>query len=148
MKPLSGILCFSFFLLAGSLPCMAQIELVGIVKSVSGEVFLTSSQSTTRAIPNMQINQGDYIKTGTKSSIGLIFTDDSVVSLGPNSEMSIQSFLFNPVDQELSFVVRMVQGTFSFITGQIAKLAPSKVKLVTPDATLGVRGTKFLVKID
>ena len=148
MKTLSGILCFSFFLFAGSLQCMAQVDPVGIVKSVSGEVFLTSSQSTTRATPNMLINQGDSIKTGTKSSIGLIFTDDSVVSLGPNSEMSIQNFLFNPVDQELSFVVRLVQGTFSFITGQIAKLAPKNVKLLTPDATLGVRGTKLLVKID
>jgi hypothetical protein len=42
----------------------------------------------------------------------------------------------------------MIHGTFSFITGQIAKLAPEKVKFETPDATLGVRGTKVLVKID
>jgi hypothetical protein len=62
--------------------------------------------------------------------------------------MSIESFLFNPVNKELSFIARMIHGTFSFITGQIAKLAPERVTFETPDATLGVRGTKFLVKID
>lgn len=148
MKNLFGILCFIFFFLAGSSNSMAQTQDAGIIKSVSGEVFITSSQSSIQAVPNMRINQGDSIKTGAKGSIGLIFADDSVISLGPNSEISIQSFLFNPIHNELSFVARMVQGTFSFITGQIAKLAPSKVKLQTPDATLGVRGTKLLVKID
>ena len=67
---------------------------------------------------------------------------------GPNSEMSIESFLFNPADKQLSFITRLIRGTFSFISGQIAKLAPKKVILQTPDATLGVRGTKFLVKVD
>jgi len=127
---------------------MAKIESVGFIKSVSGEVLIVSSELSVRAVPNMKIMQGDSIATGAGSSVGLIFEDDTVVSIGPNSEIEIQSFMFNPVEKELSFVARMVKGTFSFITGQIAKLAPRNVKLETPDATLGVRGTKLLVKID
>lgn len=125
-----------------------QTESVGIVKAVSGDVFIISSQTSIRAVPNMRIIEGDFIQTGAKSSVGLIFEDDTVVALGPDSEIAIEHFLFNPVEKELSFVAKLVQGTFSFITGQIAKLAPKKVILETPDATLGVRGTKFLVKID
>ena len=71
-----------------------------------------------------------------------------MVSLGPASEINVANYLFNPADQELSFVTRLLRGTFSFITGQIAKLAPQNVKLETPNATLGVRGTKFVVKVD
>jgi hypothetical protein len=96
----------------------------------------------------MKIHQGDAIRTGATSSVGLIFDDDTVVSLGPHSELAIERFQFNPVDRELSFFARLLKGTFCFITGQIAKLAPNKVKFETPEATLGVRGTKFLVKID
>jgi len=148
MKAILGVLSIFSFLLMGSINCIAMIESVGFVKSVSGDVFIVSSNVSIRAVPNMKIIQGDSIKTGKKSNIGLIFEDDTVVSIGSNSQIEIQKFVFNPVERDLSFIVRMVKGTFSFITGQIAKLAPRKVKLETPDATLGVRGTKLLVKID
>ena len=152
LKPFYGILfsiLFSIsFVVSGSFNAYAQLDSAGIVKAVSGNVFITSAETTVIAVPNMKIIQGDFIRTGSNGSAGLIFEDDTVVALGPNSEMSIEDFLFNPVNQELSFIARMVHGTFSFITGQIAKLAPEKVIFETPDATLGVRGTKFLVKID
>lgn len=145
MKSFYHILFFLLFL-----PCTAyaQQESAGIIKVVSGDVFITNDQTTIKAVPNMRISQGDLIQTGANSSAGLIFDDDTVVGLGPKSEMSIESFLFDPVKKELSFIARMIQGTFSFITGQIAKLAPEKVIFKTPDATLGVRGTKFLVKVE
>ncbi|MGB3211139.1 MAG: FecR domain-containing protein [Desulforhopalus sp.] len=148
MKPLSSILFCAIFLLCSPHNSIAQFSAVGIIKNVSGDVFITTSQTTTNAVPNMQLIQGDSIRTGPNSSVGLIFEDDTVVALGPNSEILIESFVFNPLNKELSFITRMMHGTFSFITGQIAKLAPKKVKLETPDATLGVRGTKILVKID
>ena len=128
--------------------CSVGSTSVGFVKSVSGEVFFINAQSTLAAAANMPISQGDTFKTGETGSIGLIFDDDTVISLGPKSELTIESFQFNPVDRELSFVSRLIKGTFCFVTGQIAKLAPSKIKFATPEATLGVRGTKFLVKID
>lgn len=141
-------LVFTFFLFSGPLTSTAEVDNNGIIKSVSGEVVIINPQNTVKAVPNMKIMQGDSIKTGPNSSVGLVFEDDTVISLGSNSEITIESFLFNPVEKQLSFVVRMAKGTFSFITGQIAKLAPTKVVLETPDATLSVRGTKFLVKID
>ncbi len=148
MRLFCCILFCSSFLFIGSLNASAQQESAGIIKTVSGEVFITNPETTIKAVANMRIIQGDSIQTGANSSAGLIFEDDTVVALGPNSEMLIESFLFDPHNKKLSFIARMAHGTFSFITGQIAKLAPKKVKLETPDATLGVRGTKFLVKIN
>lgn len=148
MKTIYSLLLIIAFLLTGPMNCMAKFESVGFIKSVAGEVYIVSSNLSVRAVPNMKIIKGDSIITGADSSVGLIFEDDTVVSIGPKSEILIQDFMFDPVEKELSFVARMIKGTFSFITGQIAKLAPKNVKLETPDATLGVRGTKFLVKID
>ena len=148
MKIILGIVISLVFFLAASERGLAQDDSFGIVKSVSGEVVVSNAQRSISAVPNMKINQGDSIKTGGDGSVGLIFADDTVVALGPNSEIKIESFLFNPVDLQLSFVARLFKGTFSFITGQIAKLAPKNVKFETPEATLGVRGTKLLVEID
>ena len=148
MKIILGIVISLVFLLAASEKGLALDDSFGIVKSVSGEVLVSNAQHSISAVPNMKINQGDLIKTGGDGSVGLIFTDDTVVALGPNSEIKIESFLFNPVDLQLSFVARLFKGTFSFITGQIAKLAPKNVKFETPEATLGVRGTKLLVEIN
>ena len=150
MKKHLYIVLFVFYLLSSPFFCVAQIESAGIIKSVSGKVTITAPNQTISmlAVPNMKIIQGDSIKTGRKGNIGLIFNDDTVISLGPNSEIVIQQFLFNPVDNELSFVAKMIKGTFSFISGQITKLAPNKVQLKTPDATLAIRGTKLCIKID
>lgn len=148
MKPFHCIVFTVFFLAFYSINAHAATDSAGFIKSVSGDVSIISAQTTIKAVSNMKIIQGDSLKTGPMSSAGLIFDDDTVVALGPNSEMSIENFRFNPVNKELSFVTRMFHGTFSFITGQIAKLAPKNVVLETPDATLGVRGTKFVVKID
>jgi hypothetical protein len=144
---------FSSLLIAAvTLFCMTTsagaFETIGIIKSVSGDVYLTNMTSSIKAVPNMKLNQGDSIRTGPKSQAGLIFDDDTVVSLGSDSEMAIEQFIFDPAKNNLSFVTRLFKGTFSFISGQIAKLAPDQIRLETPDATLGVRGTKFLVKID
>ena len=146
------ILCGSIVLIALVLGvcghCLAETESFGIVKSVSGEVMVSGAQHSVKATPNMKILQGDSIKTGAEGSIGLIFEDDTVVGLGPNSEMKMEHFQFSPVDHELSFVAKLFKGTFSFITGQIVKLAPKNVQIETPEATLGVRGTKLLVEVD
>lgn len=146
-KPLSHLSLALFILLIFITSALA-VEPVGIVKSVVGDVYLKNATSSMKAVANMRLNEGDRIQTGSKSSVGLIFKDDTVVSLGPKSEMAVDEFLFDPANEQLSFVTRLVKGTFSFVSGQVAKLAPEKVKIETPDATLGVRGTKFLVKVD
>lgn len=109
---------FIYYLLVYTAPvALAQPSSIGIVKSFSGEVVRINAESTTQVVPNMKFSQGDAIRTGDNSSVGLIFEDDTVVSFGPNSEMQIQCFLFNPVDKELSFVTRLLRGAFSFISG-------------------------------
>lgn len=142
------VLSLTFLMCVVAIPCLAEIESIGFIDTVKGEVTIVSGEASVRGVPNMKILPGDLIRTGSNSSVGLIMEDDTVLSLGPRSEIEIKEFLFDPAERNLSFVARMIRGTFSFITGQIAKLAPQKVKLETPDATLAVRGTKFVVEID
>lgn len=105
MKSFSGILFCIYFLLSTPLNADAQIDSVGIIKAVSGDVFITISQTTIKAVSNMRIIQGDSIKRGPKSGAGLIFEDDTVVALGPNSEMYIDN-VHEPKNRRIEVVVR------------------------------------------
>jgi len=75
-------------------------------------------------------------------------TDDSTLSLGPNSELVLKDYMFNPKEGKFSFVTRMAKGTFSYISGIIGKLAPDSIRIEMPEATIAVRGTKLLVSVE
>ncbi len=126
--------------------CMANPAYIGIVKSITRNVFFIRDGETIQAVANMKIMVKDVIKTGPDGSIGFILKDDTIISMGPGSEMVIDDFSFVPVEKNLSFIVRMLHGTASYISGQIGKLSPESVRFETPVATIGMRGTHFLVK--
>jgi len=121
---------------------------VGIVKSLSGDVTVAREGSVMKAGPNLKLFQGDLVQTGPNGKAGLILEDDTVISLGSNSRLAIKEFAFKPNEKKLSLVARIYQGTVSFLSGQIAKLAPRQVHIETPSATVGVRGTHVLVRVD
>ncbi len=125
----------------------AEIQTAGFIQSVIGDVKVVSAGSMQKAVDNMTVKVGDSIITKAESSIGIVFKDDSVVSLGPDSEMIVRDFRFDPATDNLSFIAKVLKGTFSYLSGKITKLAPQKVKIETPDATLGIRGTKLLVEV-
>jgi hypothetical protein len=121
---------------------------VGIVKSLAGDVAIVRNDTHIKAETNMKLLKGDHIRTGNNGKVGLIFEDDTVISIGPNSRIVIEDFLFQPSEKRMSFITRIIQGTISYLSGQIAKLAPSFVRIETPQATVGLRGTHVLVKVD
>ena len=148
MKKSTALFLF-FFIMLGSTPgSQAAQAFVGIVRSVSMDAYILRNEKSIAAETNMKIMNGDVLKTGPTGSLGLIFDDDTLVSMGPDSEFAVEDFLFNPSEKKLSFVVRMLQGTFAFLSGQISKLVPDAVRLETPDATIGMRGTHVLVKVE
>lgn len=123
-------------------------EPVGFIKSVEPEAYVVRNGETLAGVPAMKIHMKDLIRTGEKGGIGLIFKDDTVISMGPESEISITEYLFEPVEGKLSFLAKMVKGTVSFVSGQISKLSPGSIRIQTPEATIGMRGTHVLVKVD
>jgi len=133
---------------ANALAWCDETGFVGIVKNVEPEAYIIRNGLSENAVIGKKLAMGDVLKTGSNGSMGVILNDDTVISMGPKTELSIQSFLFKPAKGDLSFIARMVKGTISFISGQIAKLAPDSVHLKTPVATIGPRGTHFLVQVE
>ena len=136
------------FLLACASQTRAQETVVGSVRHVTGEAFLVRQGQNIPAQPKLQIMLNDILRTGPDGALGVILRDDTVMSLGPNSEFSLDQFAFAPVEDDLSFVGKMTRGTATFLTGKIGQMRPEAVKVKTPNGTIGVRGTQFLVQVD
>jgi hypothetical protein len=147
MKPVCIMILSAVLTLVSPAVGFADTDPVGIIKAVNKDAFIVRSGKTHTATPGMKVMKGDLIKTGPGSSVGVIFEDDTVLSMGPKSEFVIEEFIFRPVENKLSFVARIIRGTLSFLSGQIAKLSPGSVRLETPSATIGMRGTHVLVKV-
>lgn len=135
-------------LLAGAAPAWAAEASIGSVKLSSGSAVVLRGQQVLPAQPGLQLEAQDILRTGGDGTLGVILRDDTRISLGPGSEVVLAELLFAPAEGQLSLVVRMVRGIVQFVSGEISKLAPERVKFETPVGVVGVRGTRFLVKID
>jgi hypothetical protein len=78
----------------------------------------------------------------------VVFNDDTLLSLGPGSVLVIDEFVFAPNQGKFSIVIRMLKGTAAYLSGLISKLAPESAHFETPSASIGIRGTKFVVKVE
>ena len=135
-------------MLIGLCTSAAAEAFVGVVKSVEGGATLTRNGETITVVTGMEIKQADIVKTDRQGTVGLVFSDDTRISMGPKTEIAVDDYLFEPSEKRLSFILRLIRGTVSFLSGQIAKLSPESVQLVMPAATIGVRGTHVLIKVD
>ena len=129
-------------------PTATSVDFIGSVKTVSGDTFLIRKGIRIPASVGDHLHQGDTLVTSSGSSIGVIFRDDTMLSLGPSSEVRIDEFVFNPADDAMAFLAHVGKGTAQFITGQMSKIAPERMRVETTLATIGIRGTRFLVKVD
>jgi hypothetical protein len=90
---------------------------------------------------------GDTLVTGRDGSLGVILRDNSSLSIGPESRLVLRSFLFSPAEGKFDLVARITGGTMAYLSGLIGKLSPESARFETPTATIGIRGTRFAVKV-
>ena len=92
------------------------------------------------------VHKGDVVQSGSDSSLGITFIDGTVFGLSSNARMVLNEMIYNPNGSNNSSFLTLVQGTISFVAGATAKHGDMKVE--TPTATMGIRGTAVLVEID
>jgi len=82
----------------------------------------------------------ELIETGDESATEILFLDETTLSMGPNSSLVLDQFVYDPDPSKASFVVTATQGVFRFATGNLPK---KTYEIHTPSATIGIRGTVF-----
>ena len=131
--------------LAAAGPALADI---GQIKTLQGKVSIVRAGETLAAKVGDTLEQADTLKTGADSTVGITFIDSTRFSAGPNSTIALSRFRFNPTTEEGEFVTDVKKGTLAIISGRIAKGSPDAMSVKTPASILGVRGTRFLVKVE
>jgi hypothetical protein len=117
----------------------------GVVKRAAGSVSLVRGGAVSLVQPGLSVQVGDTFRTGPDSSVALALADDTLLSVGPHSELQVTAFTFDSTTQDGNLLASVWRGTVAFVTGLIAKKAPENVRVQTRTVVLGVRGTEFIV---
>jgi hypothetical protein len=91
------------------------------------------------------IYRGDIVATGPDGQVGIVFTDGTAFDLASNARMAMTEFVYDPNSTTNSTLLSLSKGTFTFVAGKIAKTGDMKID--TPVATMGIRGTTPHVEI-
>lgn len=121
---------------------------IGFVKTVTGDASVTSAGKAVKAVPGTPVYVGSILKTAPKGTMGVTFKDNQIMSFGPDTELTVDEYLYAPAKGDLKFASTMGKGTLNVVSGVIAKLKPDSVSVKTPTGTIGVRGTNYVVKVE
>lgn len=128
-------------------PASAQDSVIGHIKSVKGEATATRTDDNVALAVGDPVYRADVLETGTGGALGVIFLDNTILSLGPRTTVALSDYEFEPANEKVSFLAKITRGTLLYVSGVIAKLSPSAVSIETPVATVAVRGTRFLTQV-
>src|SRR4051812_3654444 len=121
-------------------------KMIGHVTKLTGNATVIRNGVSIVLNLGDNVNKGDVVEAGSSSTVGITFIDGSVFGLGANARMVLNEMIYDPNGSNNSSLISLVQGTISFVAGGTAKKGDMKVD--TPVATMGIRGTAVLVEID
>ncbi|MFZ3321340.1 MAG: FecR family protein [Usitatibacter sp.] len=128
-------------------PALAA-ENIGLVKVSKGSVQIQRGAEKLPANVGASLQTSDTIVTGADGSAGITFTDNSLVSVGPNSVFSIDKYSFDSTTHQGEFAGNLKQGRLAAVSGKMVKQSPESMTIRTPSAIMGVRGTEFVVQVE
>lgn len=137
---------FTAAVLAALMVAMASLQIgaseaaerIGVAAAAQNEVAGIQGGTTRALAAGSQVFQAEMIRTGAQSMAQLLFLDETSLSIGPLSEVTLDRFVFDPATGAGDVVLSTARGAFRFITGS---QSPSNYRLSTPFASIGVRGT-------
>ncbi|MEM8686294.1 MAG: tandem-95 repeat protein [Pseudomonadota bacterium] len=143
VEALAGPLAPAQYVQAGATTGAAPI---GQVETLEGSATVQRTDGTR---VNLKIGdpvfQGDVVQSGADSKLGITFIDKTIFTLSDEARMVLDELVYSPGGSDNSMLINLVQGTFVFVAGGVAPSGDMKVQ--TPVATMGIRGTTIITKV-
>ena len=114
-------------------------QLVGIVGAISGVVKTETRELKT----GDKIYLNETIISGANSGTQILLLDQSTFTVGEDSEVVMDTFIYDPATSDGKIVASVKQGSLKVISGLISKKNPENLTVEVPEGTLGSRGTEF-----
>ena len=118
---------------------------IGSVQKLTGTANAIRNGVSVQLNVGDKVYKGDVLESGSASALGVVFVDGTVFNLSSSARMVLNEMVYDPNGSSNSSLLSLVQGTITFVAGQTAKNGNMRVD--TPVATMGIRGTTVLVKI-
>ena len=120
---------------------------VGEVKVAKGVAHLERGAEKLAVRVGMPVQPSDKVVTGADGTVGITFADNSLLSVGPDSVLAIDRYVFDSTTHAGQFDSTLSKGTLAVISGKMVKQSPDAMRVRTPSSIMGVRGTEFVVKV-
>lgn len=120
-------------------------QVIGTVSKLTGTATAIRNGVSVTLNVGDNVQKGDVVQAGADSSLNLAFIDGTVFGLSANARMVLNEMVYDPQGSANSSLLSLVQGTITFVAGETAKNGNMRVD--TPVATMGIRGTAVLVEI-
>lgn len=123
-------------------PASAQAVRIGAAAAVQGAVKAAAPGAVGRVVQSGQpLFLNDHVTTDAKSRLQVMLLDETVFTIGPDSDMVLDEFVYDPKTDAGKVSARVTKGVFRFVTGKVARKDPSSMKVTLPVGTIGIRGT-------
>lgn len=127
---------------------VAPTARIGTFKTLDGQAWRTPAGAAEQPVHSGDAAQvGDAVRTGVVSYLTLVLKDGSVLTLGPQSSLSLSQARFEPTTHEGALSLNLATGMLRMISGWLVKAQPDRVEVKTPHSVLGLRGTDFIVEV-
>ena len=128
-------------------PLFAEENLAGTIKTVKGSATLLRTGNSIAAQTGQHVLINDSLRTGGDGALGIILQDGTRLSLGPNTELKVDRFVYQPSDGKFALLLQLARGAMAYVSGKIAQFSPGAATVETPVGILGLRGTQFAVSL-
>ena len=123
----------------------ASSEQVGVIGFVIGNIFNQKGEQLKEGDP---VYFGDTISATDGSKSQLLFIDETVMTIGSDTELTIDDYIFDPSTNDGKLLATIISGSVKVLSGKISEKNPANLEVKTPAGTIGSRGTEFKASVD
>jgi hypothetical protein len=135
----------AFFIFSSTTAYTVEKPLVGVISVVVGEIY---NQNNKKLKNGDKIYFGDSIIVKEKSNSQILLLDETVMSVGSNSEIKIDEFIYDPKTKDGKILSQIKSGSMKVLTGAVSEKNPANLEIKVPAGTIGTRGTEFQATVD
>jgi hypothetical protein len=135
----------AFFIFSLTTAYAIEKPVVGVISAAVGEIY---NQNNKKLKNGDKIYFGDSIIVKDKSNSQILLLDETVMSVGSNSEIKIDEFVYDPKTKDGKILSQIKNGSMKVLTGGVSEKNPANLEIKVPAGTIGTRGTEFQATVD
>lgn len=142
MNKIKTLIASTIFLLSSISLGFTNDVIIGVIAVGVGDII---NQKSENLVTGSKVYFGDTIITKAQSNAQILLLDETAITVGEKSELTIDEFVYDPESKVGKIVSNIKIGTVRMITGEISKKNPDNLEVNVPTGSIGARGTEFVV---